>query len=130
MRYWRALGLYNAETKEYTAFAGTGLSSPYTPTEDARLVGLRAISSSDAVTTLTNHVQVRLTCNTFKPNSIECGAEGTGLLTAPAAVRPPMDWQVDQPVKAGVPITIEGRNITADTPVGVSVLLYGLFQNA
>jgi hypothetical protein len=37
------------------------------------------------------------------------------------------DWEVDEPVKAGVPITIEAKNNTVDTPVTVSVFLYGLF---
>jgi hypothetical protein len=128
VRYWRLLGLYNAETTAYTAFAGVP-PSPYTPDEDARLSGLRCVNNRDGATTLANHTQIRLTCNTFKPNSIECGAQGSGLQTAPVGVVESQDWQVDQVVKAGVPITLEGRNVTADTPVGVSVLLYGLFQN-
>ena len=128
MRYWRLLGHYNSETTAYTAFAGVP-PSPYTPDENARLVGLRCMNNRDGATTLQNHTQIRLTCNTFKPNSIEVGAQGSGLQTAPVGVVESQDWQTDQEVRAGVPITIEGRNVTADTPVGVSVLLYGLFQN-
>lgn len=128
MRYWKLMGLYNSETTAYTAFAGVAAPSPYNPDENSRLVGLRTISSSDAATTLCNHVQIKLTHSKFKPNSIEIGAEGNGLQTAPAR-RTIIDWQVDQEVQGGLSITMEGRNVTADTPVGVSVLLYGLFQN-
>lgn len=130
-RYWRMLGQYDAETTTYGSFAGTP-ASPYTPDEDSRLLALRTVVNRSAATSLINHVQIRLTCNTFKPNSIEIGAQGSGLQTAPAlqsGETATTDWQVDQMVKAGVPITLEGRNVTADTPVTVSVLVYGLFQS-
>ena len=128
-KYWVLLGQYGATTTSYTAFAGTP-ASPYTPTEDAKLIGLRVIVNRSAATSLINHVQFKLTCSTFKPNSIEVGGQGTGLQTAPAAQGGEtsyIDWAVEQLVKAGVPITMEGRNVTADTPVTVSVLLYGCF---
>jgi hypothetical protein len=127
--YWKLLGEYDAETTTFTAFAGGAGASPYTPTKDAMLKGLRALVGADAATTLTEGVQFRLTCDTFDPNSIECGAQGSGLATVPALRAQQMyDWPIDQEVKAGVPITLEGRNITADTPVGVSVSLYGYFE--
>lgn len=126
MRYWRMMGEYNAETKTYSALAGT-VTSPYTPDKTGKLVGLRAIESGDAATSLIQHVQFRLTCTMFNPNSIEVGLMGSGLQTAPSKHNY-MDWTVDQPVQAGVPITIEGRNLTADTPVGVLVHIYGLFE--
>lgn len=127
VKYWKLLGHYNAETTTFTALAGGYGASPYTPDKSGKLVGLRAIVSSDAATTLTNHVQFRLSCTTFNPNAIECGGEGTGLQTAPVGNRIAIDWAVDQQVQAGVPITIEGRNVTADTPVTVNALLYGCF---
>lgn len=132
MKYWRLLGQYDAETTTYSAFAASGFTSPYTPDENARLKGLRAVVNRSAATSLINHIQFRLTCNTFKPNSIECGVQGSGLQTAPALQSgdaAKADWEVDQQVMAGVPITLEGRNVTADTPVTVSALLYGLFDN-
>jgi len=129
MKYWRCLGQYDAETTTYSALAVAGFTSPYTPDEDARLIGLRTVVNRSAVTSLINHVQFRLTCTTFKPNSIECGAQGSGLQTAPAVQPNETDWSVDQMVKAGVPVTIEARNVTADTPVTTSVLLYGCFQS-
>jgi len=125
--YWRLLGLYNAESTTYTACAGAAQASPYTPDEDATLVGLRVIVGGDAATTLTELVQFRISCTTFNPNSMEAMGLGSGLLTAPALKVMPIDHPVNQPVKAGVPITVEARNVTADTPVGVSVALMGKF---
>lgn len=125
-RYWRMIAEYNAETKTYSAAAGT-VTSPYTPDKSGKLVGLRMIEGGDAATTLTQHVQAKLTCTTFNPNSIECGLMGSGLQTAPARHNH-LDWACDQPVQAGVPITVEMRNLTADTPVGVLVHLYGAFE--
>jgi hypothetical protein len=126
-KYWRLIGEYNAESKTYSALAGT-VTSPYTPDKTGKLVGLRSVVSGDAASSLTQAVQFKLTCTTFNPNAIECGAQGSGLATAPQSHAESLDWQVDQPVVAGVPITIEGRNLTADTPVGVLVHLWGLFE--
>lgn len=128
-RYWRLLGEYDAETKTLSAFAGGAGSSPYTPDANGTLVGLRAIMNRSAATSLINHINFRLTCTTFKPSSImEVGLQGSGLQTAPALQPVAMDWAVNQPVQSGVPIKLEGQNITADTPVTVSALLYGCFE--
>lgn len=131
-KYWKLLGQYDAETTTYSEFAVSGMASPYTPIEKATLVGLRAVVNRSAASSLINHVQFKLTSATFKPNSIECGVQGSGLQTAPALQSgdtAKIDWEVSQPVDAGVPITLEGRNVTADTPVTVSVVLYGCFQS-
>jgi len=128
MRYWRLLGQYDAETTTYSACAGAAQTSPYTPDAHGRLVGLRTIAGYGAATTLINHVQFRLTSTTFKPNTIHVGGQGSGLYTAPALQPAHIDWPVDQRVQAGVPIDVEARNVTADTPVTVSVLLYGQFE--
>jgi len=127
-RLWRLLGEYDAETTTYSACAGTAQTSPYTPDFSGNLIGMRAIPNRSAATSLINHVQFRLTCTTFNPNVIHVGGQGTGLQTAPALQQGGMDWQCSQPVQSGVPITVEARNVTADTPVTVSVLLYGLFD--
>jgi len=130
--YWKLLAGYDAETTTYSECALTGFTSPYSPVENATLKGLRMVINRSSAASLINHVQAKLTCATFKPNSIECGGQGSGLQTAPALMSgntAVLDWQVEQPVQAGVPITIEMRNRTADTPVTVEVLLYGLFQN-
>lgn len=128
--YWRLLGEYTAETTTYSALTGGVASSPYTPDETAKLVGLRVVMNRSAATSLINAIQFRLTCVTFKPNSIEAVGVGSGLQTAPAQMSGETaitDYSVNQPVAAGVPITIEARNVTADTPVTVSCLLMGKF---
>ena len=127
MKVWRLMAQYDAESTTYTACAGTP-ASPYTPDFSGRLVGLRTIPNRSAATSLINHVQFRLNSTSFKPNAIECGAQGSGLQTAPAIQPPPVEWPIDQEVQSGVPITIEARNVPADAPVTVSVLLYGLFE--
>ncbi len=128
-RYWKLLGEYDAESTTYTEFAGGAGASPYTPKENAKLIGLRTLVAADAATTLTEGLAFRLTCDTFKPNAIECGAAAAGIRTAPAFPIAPTDFEVDQPVQAGVPVVLEGKNVTADTPVGVSATLWGLFQS-
>lgn len=125
--YWRLIGEYTDETKTFSALTGGAVTSPYTPDEDARLVGLRVVINRSAATSIINAVQFRLSCTTFKPNAIEVGGMGGGLQTAPAMQAETLDWSIMQPVKAGVPITIEARNITADTPITVSVLLWAKF---
>ena len=124
MKLWRMIARYDSETTAYTEAAGTGATSPFTPDFDGRLLGLRGVAGGGAATSLVNMVQFKLTCNMFKPNSIECGILGNGIQTAPAFKPAPLE----QPVKAGVPITIEGRNIDADTPVTVDVQLFGFFE--
>lgn len=132
MKYWRCLGQYDSETTAYTAFAVSGFSSPYTPDKDGRLTALRVQMNRSAATTLVNHVEIRLSATTFTPNTMEIGGQGAGIQTAlvpQAGATATTDYDIDQPVKAGVPITIEGRNVTADTPVTVSVMLYGRFED-
>lgn len=128
MKYWRLLGQYDAETQTYSGCAGAGQTSPYTPDEDARLIGLRVNVGQLAATSLTTNGQFRLTCTTFKPNTIHAAWIGNGLRTAPAFPTAPVDYEVDQPVKAGVPITVEGRCFGA-SDVTNSIELMGLFQN-
>lgn len=128
VKFTRLLGEYNAETTTYSAAAGTAQTSPYTPDMDARLIGLRTMEGGGAATSLMNHVQWRLTCTTFRPNTIHVGQDGGGLQTAPRITVPPTDWPCDQEVKSGVPITVEARNVTADTPVTVDTFLYGIFE--
>lgn len=130
MRVWRLLAEYDAETTTYSEAAGSAQTSPYTPDFSGRLVALRTLVGGGAATSLVQHIQFRLTCTTFRPNVIHCGAQGAGLQTAPAvSMGPVIDWPVDQPVQSGVPITIEGRNEAgAETPVTVEAFLYGLFE--
>jgi hypothetical protein len=127
-KFWRLMGEYDAETKTYSKFVGGAGSSPYTPDFSGRLKALRTQVVRNAASSLVNGVQIKLTSANFTPNAIECGANGSGLQTAPAFQVPEIDFVVDQPVISGVPIVMEGQNITADTPVTCSVLLWGYFE--
>lgn len=126
-RVWRLLGEYDAETTTFSALAGTP-ASPFTPDFNGRLIGLRTIPSGSAATSLVRHIEFRLTCANWRPNTVEVGVQGSGLETVPLIPNRAMDWQIDQPVQAGVPITIEARNITGATPVTVEAFIYGLFD--
>lgn len=131
-RYWRLLAEYDAETTSYSAAAGAAQTSPFSPPEKARLVGLRSVINRSAASSLINHIQWKVSCTSFTPNEIHAGGQGSGLQTAPAlqsGITATNDWDINQAVEPGVPITVEARNVTADTPVTVSALLYGLFDN-
>ncbi len=127
-RYWRIIGHYNGEATAYEALAGTFQASPYTPDEDARLINIRTVVNAEAATSLVEGGQIRLSCTTFKPNAMHVGFSGTGLQTVPCASQGYLDFPCDQPVKSGVPITLEGRHAVA-TAVTANVIVYGLFQS-
>lgn len=126
-RYWRCIGHYNAETQAYSACAGTFQTSPFTPDIDGRLVGVRLLEGQEAATSLLCDAQIRLSCAIWKPNTMDLVINGGGLKTVPVAHQAMVDYTVDQPVKAGVPITVEGRNATA-TGVTVSIPIMGCFE--
>jgi hypothetical protein len=127
-KYWRVIGHYNGEAQTYEALAGAFQTSPYTPDETARLIGLRIIPSAEAATSLTEGFQIRLSCTTFKPNTMHVAGSGTGLQTVPCASQGHIDFEVDQKVEAGVPITIEARHAVA-TAVTANIIIMGLFSN-
>lgn len=127
-QYWRLIGHYNGEAQTYEALAGGFQASPYTPDEDAQLIGIRLICAPEAATSLVENYQIRLSCTTFKPNTMHVCGCGNGLATAPAVPAPVFDYTVNQPVKSGVPITIEGRHAVA-TAVTANILVMGLFAS-
>lgn len=128
-KFWRMIGHYNGESTTYEALAGTFAASPYVPDCDGRLKGLRLMLGGEAATSLVEGVQVRLTCTTFNPNTIHLAAMGNGLRTVPTSGQQgsPVDFEVDQPVKSGVPITLEGRHNVA-TAVTAQAFVMGLFE--
>lgn len=130
--YWKLLGRYDVETKAYTAAAsneaGDSAQASIDVELDGRLVGLRVMEGAGAATGLVNHIQWKLTCTIWDPNSLSVGVTGRGLQTAPAQRPKHLDFVVDQPVKTDKKISIEARNLTADTPVGVDAFLYGKFE--
>jgi len=127
MRIWRVLGHYNAETQAYSACAGTFGTSPFNPDFNGRLVGVKLLEGQEAASSLTCDVEIRVSCAKFVPNSMEFVINGAGLKTVPVAHQSMVDYQVDQPVQSGVPISIEGRNATA-TGITVSVTVMGCFD--
>lgn len=127
MKIWRCISHYNAETQAYSAAAGTFQTSPFTPDFNGRLVGIRLLEGQEAATTLMCDVQVRISCAKWTPNTMDFVINGAGLKTVPVAHQSQTDYQVDQPVQAGVPIAVEGRNATA-TGVTVSVPVMGCFE--
>lgn len=131
-RTWRLLGHYDAETTTFSECAGGLQTSPWAPDFNGRLVALRTIIFGGAATSLVQHILFRLTCNSFNPNTIEVGGQGSGLQTAPAVkTGEVIDWAVDQKIMSGVKVTIEGRNDAgAETPVTVNAGIYGLFETA
>ena len=127
-RYWRLMGHYDAETATYSACVGAFAPSPYNPPADGKLVGLRTVVGRTAATSLTDAIQFRLTSATFQPiNELQAMAIGTGLQTAPAMPAPIVDFEVNQPVKAGTPISVEGRCANASA-VTNDVYLWGCFE--
>jgi len=125
-KYWRLIGHYNGESTNYEALAGTFQSSPFNPDEDCRLIGIRLLTAPEAATSLVEGFQLRLTCTAWKPNSMQVCGVGNGLATVPAVPAPVVDYEVDQPVKSGVPITLEGRHAVA-TAVTANILVMGCF---
>jgi len=126
-KFWRLIGEMVETATTYGPVAGAAAPSPYVPDVDAQLVGIRVMVGRQAATSLTNCFQVRITCTTFNPNTLHVTGVGVGLSTAPAAEPFAFDFEVNQPVKAGVPITIEGRNTYANG-VTPDNLIMGLFE--
>jgi len=127
-KYWRLIGHYNGESATFEALAGTFQTSPYTHDEAARLRGIRLITAAEAATSLVEGFQVRLSCATFKPNVMHVAGAGNGLQTVPATPQAVVDYEVDQPVQPGVPITVEGRHAIA-TAVTANVMVMGMFES-
>lgn len=127
MKFWRLLGEMVETATTYGAVAGAAAPSPYVPDIDAKLIGIRVITSRQTASILTNAIQIRLSCALWSPNTLHACATGPGLATAPASETYPTDYEVDQPCKAGVPITVEGRNTYANA-VTPDNLILGLFQ--
>lgn len=129
-RYWRLLGHYNGESQTFEALAGTFQTSPYQPDADGRLRGVRVMLGGEAATSLVEGVQIRLSCAAWTPNEMHVGAMGNGLRTVPATPQgTPVDFECDQPVKAGVPIKIEGRHNVA-TAVTAQAFVFGLIEGS
>jgi|ERR1039457_392166 hypothetical protein len=126
-KFWKLLAECQSTSTSYVAAAGTNAPSPYNPQITSKLIGIRAIAGRTAATTLMDQAQIKLTCSSFNLQSIEVIAIGSGLQTVPMAQPTFMDFDCDQPVSAGVGITIEQRMLLANA-VTPEILIMGLFQ--
>lgn len=126
-RCWRLIGHSVDEGTTYAPCAGTFQTSPYTPDFNGTLLDIKTIVGRTAATTLTDHGQVRLTSTTFVPNTIHAAYLGSGLQTAPAQAAVPLEFPCAQPVKSGVPITVETRNANA-SGVTNDIFIFGYFD--
>ena len=123
MTVWHdQLGVSIVTGTTWTAVTG----SPYMPQADARLRKIILALSGDAATSLIERFDLRLKCKTFGGVDEVISVDGGGIHTA---TRMPVNIEldVDLPVKAGVPITIEAKNnITSVTPnIGIIGMFVG-----
>lgn len=129
-KWIECIGEYDAEATTWAAVLGTlsGYKSPYTPLKTGRIRKLRIIFTGGAATQLIDHVQFRLKSAAW-PVDCVVGADGGGVHTNGIPYTAPSEeFDVDLPITAGVPVTIEGRNVTPQTPVTVSVMLYATIE--
>lgn len=126
-KFWRLLGEMVETGTSFAPVAGAAAPSPYIPDIDATLIGIRIITGRQAASSLTNDFQITMVSTTFIPNEIHAGSCGSGLQTAPAILPNQMDFEIFQPVKSGVKININGRNLYANC-VTPDNMIFGLFQ--
>jgi len=124
------MGVYSVEMGTYigadkTLVPMTG--SPFAPLANGRLVQLKLIVYGSAVTALIEGVTVVVESAGWGLPVTVSGA-GAGIRTAPAFPIEPIIQNCDMPVKTGVNITCEIKNVTADTPVTVEATLIGVFE--
>lgn len=108
-----------------TLVAMTG--SPYSPLADGRLIQLKLVVYGSAATALIEGIEAVATCPLWGV-PVSVATAGAGIRTALCAVVPPGIQNCDVPVKTGVQITLQIKNITADTPVTVEAVLIGVFE--
>ncbi|MBA7646670.1 hypothetical protein ES703_54436 [subsurface metagenome] len=119
---------------EMATFIGTGVTfgamtgSPYSPLANGRLIQLKLLVYGSAVTALIEGLVARVSSVSFGGIPVHVVAAGAGLRTAPGFPIPPGIQNCDVPVKVGVDIVCEIKNVTADTPVTVEATLIGVFE--
>lgn len=122
MAQWKELMFQTVVT---TADVETALTS-FTPSKDARLVGVEIMVGGVAATSLVEQGYIKMTCTTFSGVDTYFGFSGCGVRTAPAVQLQPNRHNCMLPVKSGTPI--KGyiyHNVTATTP---EILVYGIFE--
>lgn len=127
MKYYKLIAHIQEEGTTYAAAAGPLQATGFVPVEKSRLTGVRFMPSRTAASSLLDGKQVRISCATFKPNTIEFGVTGSGLQTAPAAPQSIQDFDCDQQCEPGNALTVESRGVNA-SEVTVDILVFGRFE--
>ena len=124
--YSQEMGTYIGASKTYVAMTG----SPFAPLTNGRLVQLKLIVYGSSVAALIEGVTAKVESPSFSGVPVIVSTAGAGLRTAPAQPIPAGIQNCDVPVKVGVNITCEIKNVTADTPVTMEATLIGVFESA
>lgn len=105
----------------------SGTTGAYTPKKDGRLLKVIIFIGAEAATSLVEDVRIELTNTDWEPNTIMFGANGAGLMTAPAVHPQPFEYVIDQPVAKNSPI--DGQLIhDSGSPVTSRVRVFGVFS--
>ena len=120
--YSDELGLSESVTTTYTT------ANTYSPLTNGRLIGVRLYACGDSASSKIEGVEVRLEAVSFGGVPVTVMAAGAGIRTAPAQAIPVGSVNCDLPVRTGVNITVQIRNVTDDTPVTPQYMILGIFQ--
>lgn len=123
MIYSDELATYIGAGVTYVAMTG----SPYSPLTNGRLIQLKLIVYGSAATALIEGLVAKVECPLWGV-PVTVGTAGGGIRTATCPPIPTGIQNCDVPVKTGVDLKIEIKNVTADTPVTVEATLIGVFE--
>lgn len=124
MIYSVEMGTYIGAGKTFVAMTG----SPFAPLANGRLIQVKLLVYGSAVTALIEGVVATLSSPSFGGVPVTVGTAGSGIRTATIPAVPIGIQNCDVPVKVGVNITLQIKNVTADTPVTVEATLIGVFE--
>ena len=120
--YSDELGLSESVTTTYST------ANTYSPLTNGRLIGVRLYACGDAVSSVIEGVEVRIESVSFGGVPVTVMAVGGGIRTAPAQPIPVGSVNCDLPIRTGVNLTVQIRNVTDDTPVTPQYMILGIFQ--
>ena len=120
--YSDELGLSESVSTTYST------ANTYSPLTNGRLIGVRLYACGDDAASLIEGVEVRLESVSFGGVPVTVMTAGAGIRTAPAVPIPVGSVNCDLPVRTGINITVQLRNVTDDTPVQTQYMILGIFQ--
>lgn len=105
----------------------SGSTGKYTPLKNGKLLKVIIFVGGEAATSLVEDVRIELENTNWTPNRLKFGANGAGLMTAPAVHPQPFEYVIDQPVSENSAIT--GQFIhDSGVPVTSRIRVFGVFQ--